>query len=143
MWLQLHIAVIKMGKLNQTIELLQMAAVSVILKLFFQTTTFSKKPDVVSLGNFNLKSELDDYGVQMFRIVNFIRHPQYTLKAHYHDIALIRLTSEIKYVNTCHLESSTHFVKSSQLYCSVDKSLNGKNFCRAFISEYYRKILSI
>lgn len=58
---------------------------------------FRVRPTIVRLGDNNLKSNDDDKEVQEFVIVDFIKHPDYSSSTQFHDIALIKLASHIKY----------------------------------------------
>lgn len=55
-----------------------------------------KRPDFVRLGDMNLSTKDDDDGVQEFEVADVIPHPEYNSSTLYNDIALIRLSSEIK-----------------------------------------------
>lgn len=58
-----------------------------------------EKPDVVRVGDIDLISSEDDKNVQQIKIIDVIRHPSYKFSKNYHDIALIRLEKDIKWVN--------------------------------------------
>ena len=54
------------------------------------------KPDVVRIGDLDLKSEVDNEYLQQLNIASIIRHPEYSFRSNYHDIALIKVDREIK-----------------------------------------------
>jgi hypothetical protein len=55
----------------------------------------NRKPNVVRLGDIDLKSPDDDQFVQQYGIYSIIKHPQYSVITNQHDIALIRLRGRI------------------------------------------------
>lgn len=57
---------------------------------------YRKWPDFVRLGDMDLSTKDDDEGVQEFEVADVIVHPNYNASTLYNDIALIRLSSEIK-----------------------------------------------
>lgn len=59
------------------------------------TTWRNQKPNIVRLGEQNLKSADDDTNIQDFGILNIIRHPEYKVSAKYRDIALFRLDRRV------------------------------------------------
>ncbi|KAG5673169.1 hypothetical protein PVAND_003237 [Polypedilum vanderplanki] len=54
-----------------------------------------RKPNVVRLGDIDLKSNLDDLFVQQFGIHSIIKHPEYSAFTNQNDIALIRLRGNV------------------------------------------------
>ena len=48
-------------------------------------------PDVARLGDLSLYKTDDDEHVQQIKIVDVIKHPDYTYKLRYNDLALMKL----------------------------------------------------
>lgn len=59
------------------------------------TSWRNKKPNVVRLGEQNLKSDDEGARVQDFGIQSIIRHPDYKVASKYYDIALFRLDRRV------------------------------------------------
>lgn len=59
------------------------------------TSWRSKKPNIVRLGEQNLKVNDDNASVQDFGIKTIIRHPEYKVSSKYFDIALFRLDRRV------------------------------------------------
>lgn len=59
------------------------------------TSWRNKKPNIVRLGEQNLKADDDGARVQDFGIQNIIRHPEYKGASKYFDIALFRLDRRV------------------------------------------------
>jgi len=53
------------------------------------------KPDVIRLGEYNLKDDDDDADTIDFEIEQFIKHPQYRAKFKYNDIALVKFKNHL------------------------------------------------
>lgn len=54
-----------------------------------------RAPNVVRLGDVDLKSSLDDESVQQFAILNTVRHPSYRATSNEHDVALIQINGRV------------------------------------------------
>uniref|UniRef100_A0A182PJK4 Peptidase S1 domain-containing protein n=1 Tax=Anopheles epiroticus TaxID=199890 RepID=A0A182PJK4_9DIPT len=52
-------------------------------------------PDVVRFGDLNIYSDEDDTYAQQIKIVNIMRHPEYSFRLRYYDIALMKLEHDI------------------------------------------------
>ncbi|GJQ73784.1 CLIPC1 [Trypoxylus dichotomus] len=52
---------------------------------------------IVRLGDLDLKSEEDNAQPQQFKVAQMIPHPEYKSSSDYHDIALLKLDSAVKY----------------------------------------------
>lgn len=59
------------------------------------TSWRSKKPNIVRLGEQNLKVDDDNASIQDFGIQTIIRHPDYKVSSKYFDIALFRLDRRV------------------------------------------------
>ncbi|KAG8035025.1 hypothetical protein G9C98_005448 [Cotesia typhae] len=55
------------------------------------------KPTQVRVGDLNLKRNDDDAKPQSKKIIDIIRHPDYKKPLEYHDIALIKMESSVKF----------------------------------------------
>ncbi|CAO1433333.1 unnamed protein product [Diamesa serratosioi] len=60
------------------------------------TSLFGSKPDVVRIGDLDLISDFDDEHLQQLQVARIIRHPDYSFRSTYNDIALIKVDREIK-----------------------------------------------
>lgn len=59
------------------------------------TRYLKEMPDVVRLGDIDLSSSADDENVQLIEIEDIYRHKEYKFSEHYHDIAVLKLSSNI------------------------------------------------
>lgn len=74
--------------------------------LFYQTRNvlqikeniifYRKAPDVVRMGDLNLKSDADDKHAQQFSIEQIITHPLFSARFSYNDIALLKLNQSVQ-----------------------------------------------
>ncbi|XP_055639018.1 uncharacterized protein LOC129777013 [Toxorhynchites rutilus septentrionalis] len=55
----------------------------------------NQAPDVVRFGDLNIQSTEGDEYAQQLKIVGIFRHPQHSITAHYHDIALLKLEHNV------------------------------------------------
>lgn len=58
----------------------------------------SKPPDVVRLGDVNLKLTTDDHYAQQIKVRRVIKHPEYNPRQKYNDLALVELEQKVEYV---------------------------------------------
>lgn len=56
----------------------------------------SVKPDVVRIGDLDLISDNDNEHLQQLNVASIIKHPDYSFRSTYNDIALIKVDREIK-----------------------------------------------
>lgn len=69
----------------------------ILTDLIFLNKNFSGKPTQVRVGDLNLKRNDDDARPQLRKIIDIIRHPDYKKPLEYHDIALIKMESPVKF----------------------------------------------
>ena len=48
------------------------------------------------IGDLDLIKDTDNENLQQLNVANIIKHPKYSFRTNYHDIALIKVDREIK-----------------------------------------------